>query len=215
MTRRCGGHAGSSDPALLELDAAARRALVTVEPAHGYVQALCSGVIIAPGWTLTAKHCDEAAPLVVISDALEAPVERRVAHPQLDLLLLHVPALGALEPIAPSDTELSACAIGAPVELAGFGETETGSVGALRFLSTRIAELSATSIVVDGHGRAGACVGDSGGPLLVRDGNGAPRVAGILSGGSASCVDRDQYTRVDRARAWLTDHSATPTWAWE
>ena len=45
--------------------------------------------------------------------------------------------------------------------------------------------------------------GDSGGPLLLRNRAGSPEVAGILSGGSASCVDRDEYTRLDNALRWI------------
>ena len=52
---------------------------------------------------------------------------------------------------------------------------------------------------------SGACGGDSGGPLIVRGVDGAPVIAGVLSTGSPTCVDRDSYQRLAPARDWITD----------
>jgi hypothetical protein len=63
---------------------------------------------------------------------------------------------------------------------------------------------------VSAGGRAGACFGDSGGPLLVRGDDGHARVLGVLSSGAAGCFGRDTYARVDRLWEWLAGASGAP-----
>lgn len=46
-----------------------------------------SGVVIAPDWVLTCSHC---LPCIT---ADELPVRHQIAHPSLDLALLHVPGI--------------------------------------------------------------------------------------------------------------------------
>ena len=45
-----------------------------------------------------------------------------------------------------------------------------------------------------------------GGPLLGIASDGSPRVIGDLTGGDGSCVDHDNYTRIDLSRQWIEDH---------
>jgi hypothetical protein len=70
--------------------------------------------------------------------------------------------------------------------------------------------MTADSIVVDGHGRAGACIGDSGGPLLVRDADGRLAVGGVLSRGQASCTGKDSYLRGEVIRDWVNGETGAP-----
>lgn len=58
------------------------------------------------------------------------------------------------------------------------------------------------SLFVEGLAGSGACIGDSGAPLLWRD-RGALVVGGILSTGDDSCRGVDQYVRVDVCADWL------------
>jgi secreted trypsin-like serine protease len=51
-------------------------------------------------------------------------------------------------------------------------------------------------------GKTGACVGDSGGPLLGKTMDGRIEVLGLLEAGSASCTGEDFYTRLDRLKSW-------------
>ena len=94
---------------------------------------------------------------------------------------------------------------GDPVEMAGYGLTESGTVGELRS-SRRISDsVDANLLRVKGRKVSGACGGDSGGPLIVRGVDGAPVIAGVLSTGSPTCVDRDSYQRLAPARDWITN----------
>ena len=55
---------------------------------------------------------------------------------------------------------------------------------------------------MDGGGVRGACLGDSGGPLLA----GVPAMlVGVLSGGSLDCVGIDRYERLDTLTTWIDD----------
>ena len=75
--------------------------------------------------------------------------------------------------------------------------------GELRFAEEPIAEIGPLEISMDGQGRTGACAGDSGGPLLVADGSGSPRIAGVLSAGSVDCLGVDLYVRSDSFLRWV------------
>ena len=96
----------------------------------------------------------------------------------------------------------------AAVVLAGYGLTESGTTGALRAIAARVISAGADQIVVQGDG-GGACVGDSGGPLLLP---GQGRSAGVLSGGSASCEGKDEYVPTASLAAWL--QTVEPSVGW-
>ena len=179
---------------------------------------LCSGTFIAPGWVVTARHCLSIPSIaVVVSDGaghgpIVLPVARSVASAQSDVALLAVGSsadaaaeegLAGLEPIAPADGSVGELAVGDVVEIAGYGLTEARTVGEIRFLAEAVAGIDPSVILLDGLGANGACEGDSGGPLIVRGPDGAPRVLAVLSEGSASCTDEDEYARLDGVEAWI------------
>jgi len=173
---------------------------------------LCSGVFITPEWVATAAHCLAIqSPRVVVTAEGAAPellgVVDQVAHPDVDVALLRVSSRPSspFEPLAPLGPSDRAIAVDDKVELAGYGLTETGGTRELRFLVEPVTEIDAASVVVSGLGDQGACQGDSGGPLVVRDAVGAVRVGGVLTSGSASCLERDRYVRLDQVSAWVGD----------
>jgi hypothetical protein len=110
------------------------------------------------------------------------------------------------EPVALyGESEDDATLVDAPVDIAGFGvDTDGVPVTSLNFLAERIARVDAETVVVDGHGRTGACIGDSGGPMLLRDKTGSLAVAGVLSEGAGTCTGEDHYVRADLLRAWVS-----------
>jgi hypothetical protein len=165
---------------------------------------LCSGVYVARGVVLTAEHCamEGARTTISFGDSVSGAVSQVEVHHfvadfdgDLALAVFDPNTNPNTKPIPPlADPDI---AVGDSVTLAGFGEDEKGSVGSLRFAQEPVAELDDQTITVDGSGKSGACVGDSGGPLLWIDAGGELRVIGVLSVGSPSCTDIDVYQRID------------------
>jgi hypothetical protein len=178
--------------------------------------ALCTGVLVTNEWVVTGAHCFQIDSPVVVAptseDPMPLPVVERVAHPSFDVALFRVSALAdqQLQPIPVVTANELVLSVGSVVELAGYGLTETGDTRGLRFLAEPIVEIDPDSFVVDGFGANGACLGDSGGPLLVRGRSGAVLVAGVLTAGAASCVGRDRYVRLDGLSEWVSGIVGSP-----
>jgi secreted trypsin-like serine protease len=82
--------------------------------------------------------------------------------------------------------------------IAAYGLTERGQMRALRFLATTLQRIdpATTTITVNSGPTAGACGGDSGGPLFVATQDDGWQLAGILSVGSAYCLGEDTFIDV-------------------
>jgi hypothetical protein len=189
---------------------------VTFDFAQGALQEICSGVLIAEGVVLTAKHCAHSFDPIAISVHVEpaddspplvSPASIVAAHDELDLLLLSLadapsdPSLVATLPLAP--VVPSSLHEGSLVQVAGFGTDEEGVMGHRGFLVAELLRLDESELLVSAGGLGGACFGDSGGPLVVRADDGTARTLGILSSGAANCFGEDRYTRVDIVAEWI------------
>jgi hypothetical protein len=201
----------------LGISEAQRRAVVQITSGSEPDDPLCSGVFVAPEWVVTATHClVMPSPYVVAvandGEPVVVSVVDIVAHPSVDVALLRVrtPDGSAFESFRITNTDDPAIGVGDVVALAGYGVTETGESRELRFLAEPVVAVEPDDILVSGLGESGACFGDSGGPLLVRDSSGAVVVLGVLTSGSASCLERDRYVRLDTIRTWLTDVTGSP-----
>ncbi len=146
----------------------------------------------------------EAADVFFSESGLTRSVSEMAVHPDRDLVLMRLSAApdGARSTI-PWWNEEDRDWRGELGEIAGYGLTEAGHVGELRFAVEEIVDQTDRDYYVNGRGESGACGGDSGGPLLVRRPDGHVNVLGVLRAGSASCVDIDAYVRLDLVDDWL------------
>ncbi len=188
-------------------------------PAEDGAEEICTLVRVAPGVMLTAAHCigtsDDVEVAVSFDDDLAraaSPQQRscetthftRVVvskHGVLDLAVLHAQGMASVSPVLP--IAKSPPTVGDQVTLVGYGEQENGAFGQRESLDGLVMGVDGPSIQVHAIAPgAGACSGDSGGPLLRMTANG-PELLGVLSRGSQDCQGTDLYTATDAARDWL------------
>jgi hypothetical protein len=190
-----------------------RSSVVQVESSSGE---LCSGVVIAPDLVLTAAHCvlEPANYRVVAVDRrfrrLSIPAVAAAMHPafvagttprtqpgvDLAILKLAQPLGRDFVPIDPRGAGRPGR--GQPVALAGFGVAGEGQKGSARVLrETRLVNFgmlqvaNRVMVVADGERRArvagaGACRGDSGGPIFA-----GGKIVGIVSWSSGAFLSRN------------------------
>jgi len=205
-------YGGRDSPSLADLTSEELNSIVGVyDPSQ---QGLCSGVVVAAGLALTARHCLFAertsfadVEIVFGSDAyastLSVPPTSVSLHPTLDAAVLRFDA-AALKQIAPEWSmtaiglytgAVDETLVGQNVEIAGFGRADS-TEGRLMFAHQEVTAIDETALTVDGPSGTGACVGDSGGPLLIGTPEGAA-VLGILDQGPSDCMGGDRYIRSD------------------
>lgn len=110
--------------------------------------------------------------------------------------------------------------VGTMINMAGFGQTETGESGiklqvdvALGSLGCHVAGCpdsgdNATQIAY-AQSEAGPCFGDSGGPAFVYRADG-PYLGGVTSYGDSNCTLYGVSTRVDAFAAWINEFANGP-----
>ena len=202
-----GGDADTTDTAVVAL----------LDVANG---SLCSGTVIAPSVVLTAGHCVlgvAASDLhVLVGSSTSSPeqtvdVTSAVAYPTytseangipggVDLGYVTLATPVTVTPIvvdtSTTDTQLT----GATVTVVGYGVTsgtsDNGS-GTREEVGLVVSEVC-SRIIQAGNASANACLGDSGGAVLL-----GGKLVAVVSGGNQTCEGPTNFMRVDAHADWI------------
>jgi hypothetical protein len=169
----------------------------------------CSGVLVRPDRVVTCAHClTPALEQVTVAGRPFRVRECKAYSGYRPLQAAHDIAVCSLAVAAPVKgialDEGPAPKAGEEVTLAGYGLTDplAHEPPELRAVDTAIVSVDAQSFELGSHDHT-ACLGDSGGPVLVERG-GALRVLGVLHGPSgAICASPTRAVRLDVVRDWL------------
>jgi len=142
--------------------------------------------------------------------------DERYDYAYVELSEPYIPRDGFLVPLTDQQDWDDTMQLGNAVTLVGYGLTEAGKglpgVRSRRLVTTIIDRFSDNGLEFfagQEGGERDTCNGDSGGPIIVMNRDGEPRVAGITSRGSKNCLDGGWYGVAAVALEWIDNELDT------
>ena len=167
----------------------------------------CTATLVHPRAISTAQHCGQPTSIQFGEQAGSGPsvgVLGCVGDGSQDAMLCELAEEVTGVPVTPV---LFGCevdnflTVGAPVVLAGFGQTSYGVGGGTKYWAEQtIASVEQGRVIVGEAGDGTSpCPGDSGGPAFVQVGDGSWRVFGTVLGGTTGvpCNSAADFQRID------------------
>ena len=202
-----GGSVDTSDAAVVALS----------QPSTGM---LCSGALVAPSLVLTAAHCVsglEASSLqVLVGSDVTSPdqtvaVTASLVYPTylgesegvlggVDLAFVSLATPLSLTPVPVRTDTTDAELTGADVTVIGYGAsdgTDNSGAGTRREVVLEVTSVC-SRIIQAGDADANACVGDSGGAVML-----GGQLVAVVSGGREGCYTPAVFTRTDAHADWI------------
>lgn len=209
---------GTREPTLVSLSEGQKLAIGWLHQPGNPGGNFCTGTLISPRVVATASHCTEGKRASGISFGVGLrPANSRATfqvaqiheHPNVDAALLILQEdvtsrVPEIVPIVANTASIPNSQLGNTVEASGYGETYDNSRDGRWFAALELESIGNSYVVVNGNGQRGICFGDSGGPLLSTLSGSAPVLLAVESNGDASCLGRDNMTRLDAIASWMT-----------
>ncbi|MDF1564000.1 MAG: trypsin-like serine protease [Deltaproteobacteria bacterium] len=152
-------------------------------------------------------------PVQVVKDPWYNARSSGAAHDQA-LLIFDTPLTAEVPDLVPipfNRTAMNAAEVlRQNVQAVGFGciDSNCDFYNNLRYWAVEeLVDLTSFDLTIDGHGVAGVCFGDSGGPLLRHFPGEGVKVIGTLSYGDPDCGNQDHYCLTDSEAHFLDEYA--------